>query len=60
MGKQRPNLARMVRQFLAAPATTGEIERVFSGAGKLHDSFKKSTKETTIEAALKGAITTAK
>ena len=46
----------MVRQFLAAPATTGQIERVFSGAGKLHDAAKKSTKETTIEAALKGAI----
>ena len=31
-----PKLAKMAKQYLAAPASTAEVERVFSAAGKMH------------------------
>ena len=51
-GNQIPNLAKMARQFLAAPASSASAERLFSSAGKMHDDLKKSTKEDTLESAL--------
>ena len=39
----------MARQFLAAPASSASAERLFSGAGKMHDDLKKATKEGTLE-----------
>lgn len=44
-----PHLAKMARQFLAAPASSASAERLFSGAGKMHDDLKKATKEGTLE-----------
>ena len=54
-----PNLSRMVRQFLGIPATTGGLERLFSKAGKQHDSQKKSTLEESLNDSLRAAINTA-
>ena len=34
---QFPTLFPMAKSFLGCPATTAELERVFSKAGKLHD-----------------------
>ena len=44
-----PNLSKMARQFLAAPASSAAAERLLSAAGKLHDDLKKSTSEDTLE-----------
>ena len=44
-----PNLSKMARQFLAAPASSAAAERMFSAAGKMHDDLKKSTTEDTLE-----------
>ena len=44
-----PNLSKMARQFLAAPASSAAAERLFSAAGKMHDDLKKSTLEDTLE-----------
>ena len=44
-----PYLSKMARQFLAAPASSAGAERLFSGAGKMHDDQKKSTDKKTLE-----------
>ena len=44
-----PHLSKMARQFLAAPASSASAERLFSGAGKMHDDLKKATTEGTLE-----------
>ena len=44
-----PFLSKMARQFLAASASSAGAERLFSGAGKMHDDLKKSTDELTLE-----------
>ena len=44
-----PNLSKMARQFLAAPASSAAAERLFSAASKMHDDLKKSTSEETLE-----------
>ena len=31
-----PALAKMVKQYFAAPASSAGVERVFSAAGKMH------------------------
>ncbi len=49
---QFPNLARMARQFLVAPASFASAERLFSSAGKMHDVLKKSTSKETMESSL--------
>ena len=49
---QFPNLAKMARQMLAAPAFSASAERLFSNAGKMHDDLKKSTSEETMESSL--------
>ena len=38
-------LAKMVKQYFAAPGSLGGVERVFSAAGKMHDDLKKSAKD---------------
>ena len=47
-----PNLSKMARQFLAAPASSASAERLFSSAGKMHDDLKKNTSEETLESML--------
>ena len=39
-------LSKMVKQYLAAPASSGTagVERVFSSAGKMHADLRKSMK----------------
>jgi len=51
-----PNLTRMARQYLAKPASSASIERVFSRAGRYHNDLKKSTKDTSIETLLMVAL----
>ncbi len=49
---QFPNLAKMARQLLAAPASSASAKRLFSSVGKMHDNLKKSTSEETMESSL--------
>ena len=44
-----PMLAKMVKQYLAAPASSAGVERVFSAAGKMHGDLQKSSKDSTLE-----------
>ena len=53
-----PNLAKMVKQYFAAPASSAGVERVFSGAGKMHGDLSKSAKDETLEASLFAAFNT--
>ena len=41
-----PHLARMVRQWLGAPATSAGVERLFSKAGSMHHDLKGSMERT--------------
>ena len=47
-----PNLSKMARQYLAMLASSAVVERLFSAASRMHDSFRKSTKETSLQAQL--------
>ena len=47
-----PNLAKMVKQYFAVPASSAGVERVFSAAGKMHGDLSKSAKDTTLEHSL--------
>lgn len=40
-----PTVAKMARQWLSSPASSAEVERVFSKAGKMHDDQRKRTSE---------------
>ena len=42
----------MVRQYLAALASSAGVERLFSRAGRYHDDKKKSTTDEHIETLL--------
>jgi len=44
-----PHLAKMTRQFLAAPTSCAFSDRVFSSARKMHDDLEKNTSEGTME-----------
>ena len=44
-----PNLSKMVRQYLAMPASSAGVERLFSAAGRMHSSFRKNTTEDNLE-----------
>jgi hypothetical protein len=43
-----PNLSRMARQFLALPATSGGVERIFSAGGVMNGDLRKRLKEETL------------
>ena len=38
-------VAKMAKQYLAAPASSAIVERVFSAAGKMHSDLRKSMKD---------------
>jgi hypothetical protein len=46
----------MAKSFLGCPATTAELERVFSKAEKLHDDQRKSVLDVTLEQQLFAAF----
>ena len=56
--KSWERLARMVKQWLGSPASTGGVERLFSGAGRKHDALKKATEAGTLEDELMVAVNT--
>ena len=41
-----PDLAKMVKQYFAAPASPAGVERVSSAAGKMHTATSKSLRRT--------------
>lgn len=47
-----PELARMVKQYLAAPASSAVVERVFSAARRMHDDMRKAMNEGTLKHSL--------
>ena len=51
-----PKLAKMAKQYLAAPASTAGVERVFSAAGKMHSDLRKSMQDSTLEHSLFAAF----
>jgi hypothetical protein len=51
-----PTLFPMAKSFLGCPATTAELERVFSKAGKLHNDQRKSVLDVTLEQQLFAAF----
>ena len=53
-----PALAKMVKQYFAAPASSSGVERVFSAAGKMHSDLQKSARDSTLEHSLFAAFNT--
>ena len=56
--KDFPHLAKMAREFLATPASTAGVERIFSACGQMHSDLRKSTSEQTLQHSLMAAINT--
>jgi hypothetical protein len=44
-----PNLGKMARQFLALPASSAGVERLFSRSGETHGDKRKRLKEETLQ-----------
>lgn len=53
-----PELARMVKQYFAAPASSAGMERVFSAAGRMHDDLRKAMNDGTLKHSLFAAHNT--
>ena len=55
-----PVLAKMVKQYFSAPASSAGVERVFSAAGKMHSNLQKSAKDkdSTLENSLFASFNT--
>ena len=53
-----PVLAKMVKQYYAAPTSSACMERVFSAASNMHGDLQKSAKDTTLEYSLFAAFNT--
>ena len=53
-----PALAKMVKQYFAAPASSAGVERVFSAAGKMHGDLQKAAEDSTLERSLFAAFNT--
>lgn len=47
-----PSLAKMAKQYLAAPCSSAGVERVFSAASKMHGDPQKSVKDSTLQHSL--------
>ena len=46
----------MAKSFLGCPATSAELERVYSKTGKLHDDQRESVLDVTLEQQLMAAF----
>ena len=44
-----PTVARMARQFLTSPTSTGGVERFFSGCTQMHSDLRKRLKDAFME-----------
>ena len=44
-----PNLSRMAKQYLAFPASSAGVERLFSKAGNQYDDLSKNMKDETLK-----------
>ena len=53
-----PSLAKMVKQYFAAPASSAGVERIFSAAGKMHGDLQKSAKDSTLQHSIIAAFNT--
>lgn len=53
-----PFLSKMVKQYLAAPASSAGVERVFSAAGRMHGDLSKAVKDCTLQHSLFAAYNT--
>ena len=53
-GYALPVLSFMARQHLAIPASSAEVERLFSAVGRRFSNRRKPTKDTTLESLLFG------
>ena len=53
-----PALAKMVKQYFAAPTSSAGVERIFSAAGKMHSDLQKSARDSTLEHSLFAAFNT--
>ena len=51
-----PTLFPMAKSFLGCPATSAELERVYSKTGKLHDDQRESVLDVTLEQQLFGSF----
>ena len=52
------SLAKMAKQYLAAPASSAGVERVFSSAGKMHADLRKSMSDDSLKHSLFAAFNT--
>ena len=48
----------MMKQLLAAPASSAGVERVFSAAGNMHDDLRKSMSDSMLMHSLFAAFNT--
>ena len=53
-----PALSKMAKQYLAAPASSAGVERIFSAAGKMHSDLRKSMKDDSLKQSLFAAYNT--
>ena len=53
-----PALSKMAKQYLAAPASSAGVERVFSAAGKMHSDLRKSMSDDSLKHSLFAAFNT--
>ena len=52
------NLGKFVRQYLATPASSAGVERLFSRAGRLHSDLRSSMADETLKHMLFAAVNT--
>ena len=48
----------MAKQYLASPASSAGVERVFSSAGRMHDDMRKSMTNESLQHSLFAAFNT--
>ena len=48
----------MAKQFLASPASSAGVERVFSAAGRMHSDMRKSMSNESLQHSLVASINT--